>query len=148
MQVRNEDIMANRNWANGGKIFAMHVSPVLIDATVQIGAAGAVSSFVGSTVEDVTREAQGVYKIKLQSQTNFPKLYMAVGTMQSPAVGLSGIMAIEVQNAPNADVAISSGAELTVKLLDVTGALADPASGSALNVMMLFSNSSVQMQGE
>ncbi len=140
--------MANRNWANGGKLFAMHVNMVMIDSTIVIGAAGAVSSFVGSTVSAVTRVSQGIYKIKLQNQTNFSKLYFANGSMQSPISGLSGISSIEIQNAPNVSAVISDGAELTIKVLDAAGAVADPASGSAINVLMLFSNSSVQLQGE
>jgi hypothetical protein len=57
-------------------------------------------------------------------------------------------MAVEIQNNPNAAVQISSGAELTVKCLDAAGALVDPASGSAINVMMICSDSSVLIQGE
>lgn len=140
--------MANRNWASGGKVYSMHVSPALITATAQIGASGAVTSFVGSAVSSVVRVSQGIYKITCQSQTNFPRLFSAQGSMQSPPAGLSGISTIEIQNAPNASVAIATGAELTVKTLDAAGALADPASGSALNVQMLLSNSSVIIDGE
>jgi hypothetical protein len=140
--------MANRNWASGGKIYSMHVKPVIINATAQIGAAGAVSSYVGSAVSAVTKSATGIYKVKCQSQTNFSKLFFAQGSMQSPAIGLSGIATIEIQNAPDASVAISGGAELTVKCLDAAGALADPASGSALNIMMMCSDSSVIIDGE
>ena len=74
--------MANRNWASGGKLYSMHVMPVMIDATILIGATGAVTSFVGSTIASVTRVSTGVYKIKAQSGTNFTKLFSAVGSMQ------------------------------------------------------------------
>ena len=115
--------MANRNWASGGKIYSMHVMPVMMDVSVAIGAAGAVSSIKGSGIQSVTRMSTGIYKIKAQSQTNFTKLYSAQGSMQSPLAGLSGISTIEIQNAPNTSVAIASGAELTVKTLDAAGAL-------------------------
>lgn len=135
--------MANRNWASGGKIYSMNVSPAFINITVQIGAAGAVSSISGAAVASVTRMSLGVYKIKMQAQTSFPKLLSASSSMQSPSSGLSGILGVEIQNAPNASAATASGAELTVKTLDAAGALANPASGSALNVLMIFNNSSV-----
>ena len=53
--------MANRNWASGGKLYSMHVNPAMITATIQIGATGAVSSFVGSAVQSVTKQSTGVY---------------------------------------------------------------------------------------
>jgi len=138
--------MANRNWASGGKIFSMHASPVLLDTTIQIGAAGAVSSIVGSTIASVTRMSTGIYKINMQD--NYSKLYAAMGSMQSPSVGLSGVSTIEIQNAPNASVSSLSAPSLTVKCLDAAGALVDPADGSALNVMIYLSNSSISVGGE
>lgn len=140
--------MANRNFASGGKLFSMHAMPVMVTATAQIGAAGVVSSIVGSMVQSIARQSAGVYKITLQSQTSFPRLFSAMGSMQSPPAGLSGISTIEIQNAPNASVAIATGAQLTVKCLDAAGALADPASGSALNILIMASNSSVIIDGE
>jgi hypothetical protein len=139
--------MANRNFASS-KLFSMHAMPVMITATAQIGASGAVSSFVGSAVASVVKMSTGVYKMKCQSQTDFSRLFAAQGSMQSPAAGLSGISTIEIQHDPNSSVAISDGAELTVKCLDAAGALADPASGSALNILMIASNSSVVIGGE
>lgn len=141
--------MANRNWASGGKIYSMHVKPVLLDCTIQIGASGAVSSFVGSAIQSVTKQgAAGTYLIKMQPNTNFPKLFAAHGSAMSPASGLSGVLGIEIQNAPNASVATSSGGELTIKCLDPAGALVNPASGSAINVLMILSDSSVIIGGE
>lgn len=140
--------MANRNFASGGKLYSMHVMPVMVTATIQIGATGAVSSFVGSMVQSVVRTGTGLYRITLQPQTNFTRLYFAQGSMQSPVSGLSGTPDVEIQNAPNASVALSAGAQLIVKTLNVSGALADPASGSAVNVMMILSNSSVVIGGE
>ncbi len=140
--------MSNRNYMSGGKIYSMHVKPVMLTATVLIGATGAVTSFVGSAIQSVTRISTGIYEITAQSQTNFTRLYSAQGSMQSPSSGLSGILAVEVQNAPNTSVATSTGAVMRVKTLDAAGALADPASGSSLNVMMMLSDSSVTIGGE
>lgn len=140
--------MANRNWASGGKLYSMHVQPVFMDCTILIGATGAVTSFVGSGILAVTRTSQGIYKIKMQPQTNFPKLFFAAGSAQSASGGLSGVLGIEIQNAPNASVATTSGGELTIKCLDAAGAVVNPASGSSINVFMVLSNSSVTIQGE
>lgn len=140
--------MANRNWMSGGKLFSMHKDPVFMECTVQIGASGAVSSFVGAAVQSVAKTATGTYKITFQPQTNFPRLLAAMGSMQSASGSLSGIMQIEVQNAPNASVASASAPSLTIKTLDVTGAAAHPASGSAINMLMILGNSSVTIQGD
>lgn len=144
--------MANRNWLSGGKIFSMHKDPVLLDCTVQIGASGAVSSYVGSAIQSVVKEsAAGTYTIKFQPQTNFPNLLFASGSAQSASGGLSGVSTIEIQNAPNASVVLntpSQGGQLTVQCLDAAGALVNPASGSAINILMILSNSSIRIQGE
>lgn len=140
--------MANRNFASGGKLYSMHVMPVMVTATIQIGATGAVSSFVGSMVSSITRVSAGIYHVTLQPQTQFTRLYFAAGTLQSPSSGLSGIATVEIQNAPNTSVATASGATLTVKCLSDSNAAADPASGSALNILAILSNSSVLIGGE
>lgn len=146
--------MANRNWASGGKLYSMHVMPVFVNCTVQIGATGAVSSFVGSAISSVTRVSAGVYTIALNPATNFTRLYFADASLQSPASGLSGISQVEIQNAPNTSVALTAGALLTVKCLAPTSSSVttlvetDPASGSALNIFMICSNSSVIIDGE
>lgn len=136
----------NRNFASGGKLYSMHVMPVMIDTTVQIGSTGAVSSFVGPLVSNVVRNSTGIYTISISEPLY--KLYHCRGSMQSPSSGLSGILSVEVQNAPNASISSSSSPQITVKCLDAAGVLADPASGSALNVLMICSNSSVIIQGE
>lgn len=138
--------MANRNWASGGKIYSMHVSPVILDCTITIGATGAVASFVGSAIASVVRNSTGIYKINMQD--NYSGLYMAIGSAQSPVSGLSGVLGVETQNAPNAAVQLLSAPSLIVKTLDAAGALVDPASGSKISVIMYLSNSSVQIGGE
>ncbi len=138
--------MANRNWASGGKLYSMHVSPVMLDATISIGASGAVSSVVGSTIASASKISTGIYTIVFQD--NYAGLYAAMGSMQSPSSGLSGVSTIEIQNAPAASVSASSSPSITVKCLDAAGAVVNPASGSALNVLMILSNSSVRVGGE
>lgn len=139
--------MANRNWASGGKVYSMHVKPVIINATATIGAIGAVTATVGSAVQSITRVSAGLYTMTCQPITNFSRVYFASGSMQSPPTGVSGIATIEIQNAPNASVSTPT-ATLTVKCLNAAGALTDPASGSALNILMLASESSVLIGGE
>ncbi len=119
----------------------MHKAQCLVTCTIQIGATGAVSSFVGATVQSVTRNGTGLYTIKLQPNTQFSALYFASGSAQSASGGLSGVLGIEIQNAPDASAQTASGASLQIKTLDAAGALVDPASGSAVNVMMIFANS-------
>ncbi len=153
--TRGEGIyMANRNWASGGKLYSMHVMPVFVNATIQIGASGAVTSFVGSAVSSVTLVSAGVYKVTLNPSTNFTRLYFADASIQSPASGNSGISAVEIQNAPNASVALIAGAQLEVTCLAATSSSVTtlvptaPASGSAINLFMICSNSSVVIDGE
>lgn len=140
--------MANRNWASGGKVYSMHVKPVMMTATAQIGGTGAVTSFVGSAIQSFARTGTGTYLVIAQSRTNFSRLYTAIGTMQSPPAGLSGISTIEIQNAPNASVQTAAAMRLTIKCLDAAGALADPATGSAISLMAILSDSSVLIDGE
>lgn len=146
--------MANRNWANGGKVFSMHAYPVLMTASISIGASGAVSSFTGAAVSSVSRVSAGLYKLTLASQTMFPRLLSACASMQSPGSGLSGISAVEVQNAPNSALATSAGGTIEVTCLAPTSSTntalvaTDPASGSVLNVQLICSNSSVTIGGE
>ena len=138
--------MANRNWASGGKIYSMHVMPVMIDTTVTIGAAGAVTATKGPIVSSVTRMSTGVYKINLTN--NFMGVFSSSGSMQSPSSGLSGILAVETQNSPNTGITSLTAPSITVKTLDAAGALANPASGSSINVLIIVSNSSIQISGE
>jgi hypothetical protein len=133
----------NRNFANGGKIFAMQAAPVMVASVIQIGAAGAVSSASksGNIISSVQHMSTGVYKINLREPAF--AFIAAQGSMQSPSVGLSGVVAIEIQNAANASISSVSAPSLTIKCLDAAGALVDPANGSSINMMILLNNSSV-----
>jgi len=135
--------MANRNFASGGKIYMMHVSPVLVDCTIQIGASGVVTSFTSSLVASVAHTSTGVYTITLQDP--YSSVLSISGSMQSPASGLSGIVAVEGQNAPNTNISSLTAPTIAVKTLSDADALADPASGSALTVLMLLSNSQTKV---
>lgn len=138
--------MANRNFASGGKIYSMHVMPVLVDTTFLIGSAGSVSSVVGPLIRSISHMSTGVYKISLVN--NFNRLFQAQGSATSPSSGLSGILAIEIQNNPNPSVQNLADPSLTIKCLDAAGALADPASGASISCLMYLSNSSVVIAGE
>ena len=137
--------MANRNWMSGGKIFSMHKDPVMLDCTITIGAAGAVASIAGACILSVTRTGTGLYQINLQD--NYALLLGAHASMQSPAAGLSGIAAVEIQNNPSAAVAVLATPVMIIKTISPAGALADPANGSSINVIMMMSNSSLKIQG-
>lgn len=133
--------MANRNFANAGKIYAMQVSPVISTTTITIGATGAVASFTGTLTSSVERISKGVYKIN--SADSYYAVLSTHGSVQSPAIGLSDVMAIEIQNNPSASMA-SATPSLTIKCLDIGGSVVDPAEGSVLDIMILLNNSSVK----
>ena len=139
--------MANRNFI-GKYLYSMHAMPVMITATAQIGATGAVTSSVGSMVASLARISTGLYEITMDPNTSFSRLYFASGSAQSPVSGLSGVSTVEIQNAPNASVSTPGAMKLRVKCLDAAGALVDPATGSALNILAIVSNSSVVIDGE
>lgn len=119
----------------------------MVTTTALIGASGAVTSYVGSMVQTVAKASTGVYTITMQTNTNFSRLYFASGSVQSPASGLSGVLAVEIQNNPN-DSVDAATMTLTVKCLDAAGALVNPASGSSINIMAILSDSSVLINGE
>ena len=134
--------MANRNFASGGKIYSMHVSPVMVDCQITIGASGAVSSFSGNLVSSVVRSSTGLYQIILQDP--YSSVIAVVGAMVSPVSGNSGIASIEAANAPSANISLLSSPNLSIKTLDVANAVANPASGSIVSVLMYLSNSQVK----
>lgn len=134
--------MTNRNFANGGKLFAMHTMMVMANTNITIGATGAVSSFVGTLTNSVTRISTGIYQINLADTYN-GHLFSA-GSAQSPVSGLSGIASIEIQNAPSTSVSTFGSPSITIKCLDNTGVVANPASGSVISLMSMLSNSSVK----
>lgn len=134
--------MANRNYANGGKIYAMHVSPVIQNTTITIGATGAVTAFAGTQTKGVTRVSTGIYRI--DSTDNYNLVLSVQSSVRSPVSGLSGISSIEIQNAPTTSMQSLTAPSITIKTKDATGALADPASGSVLDVLVLLNNSSVK----
>lgn len=134
--------MANRNFANGGKIFAMHTMISMANTNITIGATGAVTSFVGTLTNSVTRVSTGIYTINL-ADPYYAHIF-SHGSAQSPVSGLSGVLGIEIQNAPSASVSNFPAPSLTIKCLDAAGALVDPASGSVISIMSILSLSSVK----
>lgn len=134
--------MANRNWANGGKIMTMHSGPVIVNTNILIGATGAVTSFVGTVTASVTRTGTGLYRINLVDP--YFSVLFAAGSAQSPASGLSGVSTVEIQNAASTSITTLTGGTMIIKTLDAAGALVDPADGSTISILALLSNSSVK----
>ena len=64
--------MANRNWASGGKIYSMHVMPVLLDANVVIdsGQPSGTRSLKGAAVSSISNVGTGLYKIVFPDNYN------------------------------------------------------------------------------
>lgn len=77
--------MANRSWANTGKMFAPHVMPVLLDCNIVIGSTGAVGTVVGPGISSVVRLAAGTYKIIFQDDYN--KLFGVQAMIKAPVTG-------------------------------------------------------------
>jgi len=134
--------MANRNFANGGKIYSMNVMPVLITAKAVIGAAGAVTAVLGSTIASIVRISTGVYQITLQDV--YQSSLTVQSSMESPASGLSGIVAVETQHLPSASISILGASTCTITTINASGVAADPASGSSIAVLIIANNSSVK----
>lgn len=135
--------MANRNFANGGKLQSMsNPQPVMINTNILIGSTGAVTSNTCTTmVTSVTRTSTGLYVLHLAN--NYNAVLSVIGSMQSASGGLSGILAIECGNAPNTPIVSLTAPTITIRTLDAAGAVADPVSGSTISITALLSNSSV-----
>lgn len=76
--------MASRNWMSN-KLYNQHVMPCQLDAQIQIGNTGAVSSFSGPGINAVTRLGPGLYQLQLQD--NFNSLLMGEAKLRSPVTG-------------------------------------------------------------
>jgi hypothetical protein len=113
----------------------------LIDAQIVIGASGAVTSFSGNLVSNVTKTATGVYKIDLKGNLN--ALIGLSGAMLGPSGTESGISSIEGKSDLAGTLADLSSPSVTIKTLDAAGVAANPASGSTVLVQVLGRNSSV-----
>lgn len=91
--------MANRNWASGGKIYSMHVMPILLDCNFIVAPADAaglgISSLKGPAIDKVymhtsatpatgnPNPANGVIMVKLQDKYN--KFFSAFSSVAAPA---------------------------------------------------------------
>ena len=134
--------MANRNFASGGKIYAMHIKPVLLDCQIVLGASGAVSSFSGQLIQSVTKSATGTYSIVLQD--NYATLLGIVNAAPKIASGTSNIDAVEqVGSMVNSSNPASSGASITIQTLNPSGVVANGTSGAQINFLIYLNDSSV-----
>ena len=132
--------MANRNFPS--KIYSMHVMPIMLDLQINIGAAGAVSSFSGAGTKSVTLSAVGQYTIVLQD--NYFALLAVLSGLQV-ASGTSGVGHIEmVGSMINSSSPSSSGATIVIQTVSSAGAVANPTPSSQLQIVILLNNSSVR----
>lgn len=76
--------MANRRFTQF--FYTAHAMPVLMDASVAIGAAGAVGTVTGPGISAITRLAAGQYKIRFQD--NYYKFYGMNASIQAPVTGV------------------------------------------------------------
>lgn len=99
--------MANRNFASGGKIYSMHVMPVLLDCNVAIGASGAPGTLKGPGIASITRLSAGIYQVQLQD--NYNRYYFGAASFVSPVSGT-----------PVADGSFSTGTVYVITSLGTT----------------------------
>ena len=132
--------MANRNFPS--KIYSMHVMPIMLDLQINIGAAGAVSSFTGAGTKSVTLTAPGQYSIVLQD--NYFALLAVLSGVQVVS-GTSGISKVE-QVGPmiNSSNPSSSGATIPVQTVSSAGSVANPNPNTQIQIVILLNNSSVR----
>jgi hypothetical protein len=90
--------MANRNWASGGKIYSMHVKPILIDFSFVVdntnGAgitglkgAGVSSVFMNATSPSGVNPNPPAGYIQVKLADNYARLYNMMASIQSPNSG-------------------------------------------------------------
>lgn len=234
--------MANRNFASGGKIYSMHVKPVLLDCNFIVDSANGnglgIRSLKGPMIQNVfmhtsttpgvgnsnpstpnvavlnPNPAAGTIIVQLQdtynrsysgsnaiispasgtpltsTTANVACMIVALGTASlaqwqakglprgiTPAVGVafvptasgtiggsaaveiaaaagSAVMSIETLGDPNATIAPDPtqnqgfGAYIILQCRDITGAIANPADGSVISLVMYLGDSSILVQGE
>lgn len=110
--------MANRNWASGGKIYSMHVQPVLIDCNfiVDNTNANGIASLKGPAVNEVLMNSAhatpsaviAVGTIKVQLSDNYSKLYSLTSSIRSPNSGTP----VKIDNS-----ALTAGVAYTITVL-------------------------------
>lgn len=222
--------MANRNWASGGRIYSMRVSPVQIDCNFQVDqddtAGLGITNLRGPAVEAVIMNSSaatpsspnpdaGSIIVRLQDNYNRvigmyasiqspllgspststvagdPVVITSLGTATAaqslsdfqakglprgitPAIGVSfvptasgvighsaavdeeaalgsGVASIEILGnpelslAPNPSANQGFGAEFILQCRDYAGAIVQPAEGSAISLVFMLDNSSVQI---
>ena len=138
--------MANRNFP-ANKLYNFHVMPVSVDMQIAIGASGAPAALTlqnAAGVKSISRVSAGVYSIQLQD--NYAKVLGISPSFQSPAVGTSsGIQAVEmVSFANSSNPNNNNGAIIEIQCFNASGAAADPASGSVMQLQIRLNNSQVQ----
>ena len=137
--------MANRNFANGGKIYQMHAKPVLIDVQVTIGASGAVSSFTSSStgansmISSITKTATGTYQVTLAD--SYQSLLGIINGSPRVASGTAGIDDIQQLGVM---ATITSGQQPQSQFTfqtSLSSTVANPTSGAVLQLIFLLNDS-------
>lgn len=108
--------MANRNWASGGKIYSMHVSPVLLDCNFVVAATNGlgITSLKGPAIQNVFMHTSTTPAV---GNSN-PATPNVVVTNPNPA---SGTIVVQLQDNFN-------------RIFSITKAIVSPTSGSALKI--------------
>ncbi len=70
------------------------------------------------------------------------------GTGTATAIGVAGSMVAEVVGNPQVMVTEKTVPYMIMQMVDDSGAVADPANGTVLDIEMMFRNSSVKSRGE
>lgn len=105
--------MANRNFPSAGKIYSLHVMPVMLDCRILIGASGVVTSFKGAGIKAVTKASTGRYQI--QFQDNYNRFFSMFSSVAAPVTG-------SALSTKTADAALSVGTVYQIVALGTTTA--------------------------
>lgn len=114
---------------------------VTIYASINVGASGAVSSFAGGGISNVTKSVTaGQYVLTMTNK--FSKfLNMRAESINTTADGIANIQMLATPSTMQAD--IKSSRQITIQCVDFTNTAANPPSGSQLQVVIVMRNTSV-----
>ncbi len=132
--------MANRSFHRIAG--SLEIEPVMLWASITVGATGAVSASYGQGIASVTRLSAGQYKISLADTYN--KLLFAdvslLDTTDSDPTTVGVLSRIKSEQ-----VASTTAPQIVIQCFNTTnGAAADPRNGALLLVKIEVRNSSVQ----
>lgn len=130
--------MANRNYT-GERMFNMEKDPVMLFLQCNIGASGAPSNLLARGISSIVRDAAGQYTITLQDA--YVKVMSLVGcgiaATAGTTSGVSSIQLIASTDVPNKVIKIQT--------LNASGTVADPTSGTILDLQIILRNSKIKI---